>query len=208
VGIQVVVSDTQKKEKRTQIIKAAAQVFAQKGYAGTVIAEIAACAGIGKGTVYEYFDSKEDLFFAVFEWYMEESGSAAMVSISALGGPASARLTTLSDSLMKTWSKEMKEAYSLVMEFWSASASSQMRQRFKDAFSQAYADFRGIVSSLIRDGIERGEFRPDIDPEPIAAALVGTWDALLLQAWFDPVFDPVDAAKHFMDVVISGLTRR
>ena len=203
----MVVRNTRKAEKKTRIIEAASQVFAQKGYAGTVIAEIAASAGIGKGTVYEYFDSKEDLFFAVFEWYMEKSGSAAMVSISALGGPASARLMALSDSLMKTWSKEMKEAYSLVMEFWSASASSQMRQRFKDAFSQAYSDFRGIVSSLIQDGIDRGEFQTGIDAEPIAAALVGTWDALLLQAWFDHAFDPVDAAKHFMEIVISGLTR-
>jgi len=202
----VVVSKNQKEEKRKQIVKAAAQVFAQKGYAGTVMAEIAVSAGIGKGTVYEYFDSKEDLFFAVFEWYMEESGSAVRVSISALGGPASSRLTALSDSLMKTWSG-MLEAYSLVMEFWAASASSQMRQRFKDAFNQAYMDFRGIVSSLIRDGIERGEFRPDIDPEPIAAALVGTWDALLLQAWFDDRFDPVNASKHFMDVAIRGLSR-
>ena len=74
-----------REERKKQIILAAAQIFAQKGYTGTVMDEIARCAGIGKGTIYEYFDSKEDLFFAVFEWYMKESGSAATVSISALG---------------------------------------------------------------------------------------------------------------------------
>jgi hypothetical protein len=91
------------------------------------------------------------------------------------------------------------------MEFWSASASSQMRERFKQAFRQAYSDFRGIVSALIQDGIERGEFRPDLDVKSVAAALVGTWDALLLQAWFDDSFDPLTTAREFMSVLIRGL---
>jgi len=122
-----------KKERENQIIEAAAQVFAKKGFSGTVMAEIATCAGIGKGTIYEYFKSKEELFFAVFEWYMKESGAAATVSIAALGGSASSRLMALSDSLMHTWVKLM-DVYSLVVEFWAASASSssQMRERFKE----------------------------------------------------------------------------
>jgi hypothetical protein len=40
----------------------------------------------------------------------------------------------------------------------------------------------------------------------VAAALVGTWDALLLQAWFDDDFNPLTAARGFMTVVINGLT--
>lgn len=193
-----------KAERKNQIIHAAAQVFAKKGFTGTVMDEIARCAGIGKGTIYEYFDCKEDLFFAVFEWYMKESGAAAVVGISALGGTASSRLMALSDSLMKTWAN-MMDVYSLVMEFWAASASSRMRERFKASFRQGYDDFRCIVSSLIQNGIDLGEFRSDIKPESIAAALVGTWDALLLQAWFDDDFDPVTTAENFMGVVINGL---
>ena len=195
-----------KKKRENQIIAAAAQVFAQKGFSGTVMAEIAACAGIGKGTIYEYFNSKEDLFFAVFEWYMKQSGAAATVGISVLGGSAASRLMALSDSLIRTW-VTMMDVYSLVMEFWAASASSQMRKRFKAAFRHGYEDFRNIVSSLIQNGVELGEFRSDIDSDATAAALVGTWDALLLQAWFDDNFDPVTTAENFMTVVINGLVR-
>ena len=197
-----------KKERGNQIIEAAAQVFAKKGFSGTVMAEIATCAGIGKGTIYEYFISKEELFFAVFEWYMKESGVAATVSISALSGSASSRLMALSESLMTSW-LEMMDVYSLVMEFWAASASSssQMRERFKEAFRRAYQEFRGIVASLIRDGIERGEFQSDVNPESIAAALVGAWDALFLQAWFEENFDPLTTARNFLEVVIKGLSK-
>jgi len=192
-------------EKKDRIIEAAARVFAQKGYAGAAVADIAVKAEIGKGTIYEYFDSKEDLFFAVFEWFMQKSGAAASVSISVLGGSAAVRLEALSDSIMGMWN-EIKDAFTLTMEFWAASSSSQMQQRFKEAFRRLYEEFRGIVASLIRDGIQRGEFRPDVNPESIAAALVGTWDALFLQAWFEKNFDPFTTARNFLEVVLKGLS--
>lgn len=194
----------QKAKRRDQIVEAAAQVFAQKGYSGAVVADIAIQANIGKGTVYEYFNSKEDLFFAVFEWFQKKTENAAAVGISALGGGAADRLKVLNDSLMGQWD-EIKDAFVLVMEFWAASSSTQMRQRFKGAFKQLYDDYRHIVSALIREGINSGEFRPDVKPEPVAAALVGTWDALFLQAWFDDSFDPAATANDFLDTVLRGL---
>ena len=59
----------QKQEKKERIIRAAAEIFAQKGFAQTAMADIAAGAGLGKGTLYEYFEGKEELFLAVFKWF-------------------------------------------------------------------------------------------------------------------------------------------
>ena len=193
------------KDKKERIIEAAALVFAQKGYAGAAVADIAVKAEIGKGTIYAYFDSKEDLFFAVFEWFMQQTGAAAKVSISHLGGSASQRLVALSDSIMGMWD-EIEDAFILTIEFWAASSSSQMRERFKYAFRRLYEEFRAIVVSLIREGIERGEFRTDVNAESVAAALVGTWDALFLQAWFGKDFDPCITARNFLKVVVRGLS--
>ena len=194
------------KDKKNQIIEAAAHVFAQKGYAGSSVADIAVKAEIGKGTIYAYFASKEDLFFAVFEWFVMRSGASAKVSVSHLGGSAAQRLEALSDSIMGMWD-EIKDAFNLTIEFWAASSTSQMRDRFKEAFRQLYAEFRVLVVAIIRDGIGRGEFRSDIDPESVAAALVGTWDALFLQAWFEDNFNPVKTARDFLEVVIRGLAK-
>ena len=190
--------------KKDRIIEAAAQVFARSGYSNASVASIARQANIGKGTVYEYFQSKEDLFFAVFEWFQKKTEKAAVVRISNLGGGAADRLQALNDSLMGVWD-EIKEVFALVMEFWAASSSTGMRQRLKGAFKQLYDDYRRIVSALIKDGIKSGEFRSDVKPEPVAAALVGTWDALFLQAWFDESFDPAATAKDFMDTLLHGL---
>jgi AcrR family transcriptional regulator len=195
------------KDKKDKIIVAAGHVFAQKGYAGSSVADIALKAEIGKGTIYAYFDSKEDLFFAVFEWFILQTGTAAKVSVAYLGGSATERLEVLSDSIMNTWD-EVKDVFNLTVEFWAASSSSLMRDRFKEAFRRLYENFRGLVVLLIRDGIDRGEFRADVDPASIAAALVGTWDALFLQAWFDKTFEPLMTANNFLKVVIRGLSNQ
>ena len=191
-------------KKKEQIIEAAARVFSRSGYSNAVVADIALQANIGKGTVYEYFNSKEDLFFAVFEWFQKKTEKAAVVGISALGGGAADRLKALNASLMGQWT-EIKGVFVLVMEFWAASCSTQMRQRFKGAFKQLYDDYRQFVASLIQDGINSGEFRSDVRPEPVAAALVGTWDALFLQAWFEDGFDPAATANDFLDALLRGL---
>ena len=190
--------------RKNQIIEAASTIFAQKGFARTTIAEVANQAGIGKGTVYEYFKSKEDLYFAVFEWFMAQTGAAVMVSIATLKGTAAEKLKAVSASLMDSWD-ELQDVFALFMEFWSASASPQNQPRFKKVFKNGYGEFRAIVAALINEGIERQEFRADIQVAAVAAALVGTWDALLLQAWFDADFDHKTAAAEFMEVLIKGL---
>ena len=200
-------ADSPRTDKNKRIIDAAVMVFAQKGYASATIADIAASAEIGKGTIYEYFDSKEDLFFAVFEWFKIKTRDAAKVNIAVLGGSAAKRLEALSDSFMGMW-HEIKDVFTLTMEFWAASSSAQMQDRFKANFRNTYQEFRDVVASLIQDGIERGEFRSDINPDSVAAAVVGAWDALFLQAWFEDDFDPVTIAREFLTIIIEGLSRR
>ena len=190
--------------KRESIIQAAARVFARKGFFSASVAEIATEAGVGKGTIYGYFSSKDDLFFAVFEWIAETSWTQARIGVSALGATAADKLRALSRSLLDQWA-DMSEFFGLIMEFWSASASSQHRERFMDMFRQIYSNFRGIVSGLIREGMDRGEFRKDVDSDAVAAALVGTWDALILQAWFDDTFDLEITTDRFLSVVLRGL---
>ena len=76
---------TDRGDKRVRLVKAASAVFAEKGYASTRVADIAERATVGKGTVYEYFSSKEELLFAVFE-SINADISARMNEALAAGG--------------------------------------------------------------------------------------------------------------------------
>jgi AcrR family transcriptional regulator len=190
--------------RKQDIIRAASRVFAQKGYASTRMIEVAEAAGVGKGTIYEYFRSKEALFFAVFESMMAASAATLAQAGESVNGSFSLCMKTLSDSIIQSWLDQL-DMYSLVMEFWSATASSPSRESFKAAFQAGYQDLRTIVSDLIRTAQQTGEVAMDIDADKVAAALIGTWDALLLQAWLDPGFDTLGTSRAFLDVVLRGL---
>lgn len=193
--------------KKKHIITTAITLFARNGYAGTRIAEVAQAAGIGKGTVYEYFRSKEDLFFATFQHLMSDTARQIDAIAKSITGSASMRLTALADAVINTWLPNLT-LYGLVLEFWSATTALPDRQRFKAAFQAEYSEFRRGVAALIEDGIASGEFKPNVNSEQIASALIGSWDALLLQAWLDPYFDPLGASQSHISVVVAGLKHR
>jgi len=58
--------------KRQEILKAAAIVFAKRGFQKTLMEDIAGQAGIGKGTIYRYFKSKDDLYFSILDQSVED----------------------------------------------------------------------------------------------------------------------------------------
>jgi AcrR family transcriptional regulator len=191
-------------DKKENIIRAAILTFAQKGYAATRIIDVARAAGIGKGTIYEYFKSKEDLFFAVFQQVMQDSEAPMAAAVGSQSGSVSQRLKVLAEGLISTWLAKL-ELYSLVMEFWSATTASTSRDRFKAAFQDGYQAFRLSIAALIEEGVARDEFIPACKPVEVASGLIGMWDALLLQAWVDDTFDALGSALSCLDIMLQGL---
>jgi AcrR family transcriptional regulator len=192
--------------KRDHIITAGITTFAQKGYTGTRIADVAEAAGIGKGTIYEYFRSKEALFYATFEHLMSGTVDQMNDIAQKTTGSPSNRLRTMADTVIRTWLANL-DLYGLVLEFWSATTALPGRRRFKAAFQSGYSQCRQVVAALIQEGVDHGEFRSEVNPRMIASALIGSWDALLLQAWLDPEFDPVHASQNHMQVIVAGLRK-
>jgi AcrR family transcriptional regulator len=193
--------------RKDDIIQAAARVFAQKGYASTRIIDVAEAASVGKGTIYEYFRSKEALFFAVFEAMMAESTGMLIQMAEAAGGSFSTRMRALNDAIIQSWLDQLN-MYGLVMEFWSATASSPDREQFKAEFQEGYRQLKAVVGDILRNARDAGEVAADVDAAKVAAGLIGTWDALLLQAWLDPEFDALATARAFLDVVLRGLASK
>ncbi len=195
-----------KKEKALLLIHHATLVFAENGYAATTIDAVAVRAGVAKGTIYQYFRSKQELFFAVFDNYMEQYFSALRDQVP---GPQVSAEQQIRDTSRKAFelANEIDELFPLIFEFWAASASSEMRDRFKGLFRMLYGIFRKLFGEMIRRGIDEGDFDPDLDVESITAVLVGSIDGLFLQAWFNKELSPLRAGDAFMDVFIRGLKK-
>jgi AcrR family transcriptional regulator len=76
-------------EPRQRLVDAAFRLFSEpKGYAAVTVSEIAAAAGVAKGTVYRYFPSKEALFTAVVESLCRDTADRFALAVAELGGPA------------------------------------------------------------------------------------------------------------------------
>ena len=72
--------------KRTRLLAAARRLFAKRGFAATTTAEIAAQAGVATGTLFLYFESKEDLLVAIFREAMDEAAALAFASLPRRAG--------------------------------------------------------------------------------------------------------------------------
>jgi len=190
--------------KTGTILRAAAGVFAEQGYQSATMDAIADSAGIGKGTVYEYFRNKQELFFAVFDDYIASMESLARQAMEIPSTTAAAQIRQAIHSVLAI-SAEQRDLFPLVFEFWSASASPERQDRIATMFRDTYAKFRGLISGQIHKGQQQGEFDRTADPSRVAAVLVGALDGLFLQAWFDPTLDPVPMGDEFVAVVLRGL---
>ena len=176
--------------KRQILVEAAAQVFSRQGFANTRVSDISQHAGVGKGTVYEYFSSKEELFFAVFEWLNEEIRSRIDASVD----DESTAREVLSTIFLTSAEiiTEHREIFSMNLEFWSACRS-------------LYREYRTLTADVIRRGQLNREFRPDIDADQLATVIVSALDGLGVQCWFDESVDAVQASEAFAGALCEGL---
>ncbi len=193
-------------ERAQQIVAGALEVFARRGFAAATIDEIAREANLGKGTVYEYFDSKEDLFFAGLRAVVGRQLADARQRAGEPYPSAAARLRALFLQTVEM-NADARRMFPLMFEFWaaSASASPELRGRVARVFRDLYADFSLVIADTIRDGMAAGEFDATVDPGAVTAVLIGSIDGLRLQAWFDITLNPARVAERFIEVMLRGL---
>ncbi|HEV56075.1 MAG TPA: TetR/AcrR family transcriptional regulator [Phycisphaerales bacterium] len=121
-------------ERRQDILNAAQAVFDMKGYTESTVEEIAGKANISKGSVYNYFGSKEELFAAVFAEALAADHSV-VDGLIGTNAPASQKLQGLLDHVF-----ERLEAHTLsgrlIMELWAVAAK---KAELADAMAQIHA---------------------------------------------------------------------
>ena len=191
--------------KRQLLVEAAAEVFSTHGFTATRVSDIATAAGVGKGTVYEYFTSKEELFFAVFEWIDVQIRQQVELTIAQPACACDQLRAALAVSAGIV--SAHRELFSMNMDFWAASRGSAFESRFTDACRTLYARYRQLVADVIRRGQAEGDLRGDIDAAGVAALIVSALDGLAVQCWFDDAMDPVAAVDSFATALLGGLCR-
>lgn len=198
-----------KKEKREQINRAAIRLFARKGFARTTISDIAEAAGTGKGTIYEYFETKDEIIQDSFKFFIKEMEfDFEHILLSPL--PAIEKIRKVFDAFAQTLeSPENRQLMELMFEFWAESIKDVEAKNilFKEmnTFYQAY---RKLCEDLIRDGIREGSFRKDLDPPTMATIILGMNDGIMVQWLLDKTIDFSRTMKEMVRMVLEGISKK
>jgi AcrR family transcriptional regulator len=191
--------EQQREERRKQILKAALTVFSQKGFHATNVSDVAAQAGVSQGTIYWYFDRKEDLFTAALLSIFEDFGQETMAALD--------ECETASDKL-RALGKSMEEfaqgAAGLLMLFIGYWASTPSREEAGQFWVDLLIEYNDALVGIIDDGVRRGEFKP-VDSEALVWALMAAYDGLAAYVMLIPDIDLGRVNQAFVEALLSGL---
>jgi len=186
-------------ERRAQIIKAALACFSRKGYTNTTMDDIVAESGLSKGSLYWYFDSKDDLFAQAVMSFFDDFGQETLAEIE--------KHETASEKIragarkMVAFSKEAEGLFGLFIEFWS---QSKRREEVSAFWPDLLIQYQKLMAAIIEEGIRKGEFRP-VDAEQLVWAILAAYDGLAVYDMLIPEIDLERISDVFVESLLSGL---
>jgi TetR/AcrR family fatty acid metabolism transcriptional regulator len=188
-------------DKRTLILDAAIRVFAEHGYHGARVGDIAEDAGVAHGLLYHYFSSKDEVLRTIFvENWGELIGRFRAVEDS--DEPAPEKLEGIAKILLRTWRNDPALVTVMVREV----ARSQQLQAQVEDVREAFA----IVERVIEEGQAQGTFRADVDAQLASWIFYGGLEEVLT-GWVlgqlpDSEDDVARAERTAIELALRGLT--
>lgn len=164
-------------DRRPDIIHAARNLFASRGYDKTTMADIAEAIGVAEGTVYIYFASKQELVTAVaVDWFRAIAVSTER-EVRAIHDPAD-RLRFLIQRHLDVIAGNPELYLTLVREVRSAAGYAQSRGR------EVNRNYTGLLKSTLAEAIEAGAINSDLTPGTLRDLVYGgiehvAWAAIL-----------------------------
>ncbi len=161
--------DRERQAKRQDILKAARVVFAEKGLHAATLDEIAEKAEFAKGTLYTYFENKDDLFVSMLEQEILNFHQT-LKSVLSQDLPPAETLSRLVKAMLETFDQNM-DLMRLLSQERSALIMCKGGDQMETRFLPHVHSLTSMVASLVRRGIEQGAFRR-VDPERTASAVL------------------------------------
>ncbi|CDG81115.1 TetR/AcrR family transcriptional regulator [Janthinobacterium agaricidamnosum] len=195
-----------RKDARPQeLLAAALDLFVERGFASTRLEDVAKRAGVSKGTLYLYFENKEELFKAVVRANIVHVIGEAENSFAASDSNSADLLACI---LMQWWQQVGATKLAGLTKLMMAEAGNfpELTQFYNE---EVIARGNALIASMLERGIARGEFRP-VDPQLTTAILIAP--VIMLTMWANS-FLPCDMAdidadaymRAFIDMSLRGL---
>jgi len=192
-----------KHQKRKEILAASMQVFAQKGFHRTRMEEVAAAAHIGKGTIYEYFRSKTDLFLSLHDHMLAELKEFYSQELQGIEDPPEV-LVRFIKAAFETF-REWEPFFIVFCDFWAEGGRGEHQTLLQSQLRDAYRQSRTDLALVIEAGIAQRVFRCE-DPLLAAEFILACLDGLVLHWLCDrQVFDLDHMCETLTRTILGSL---
>ncbi len=184
-------------KKKAEILQAASDVFARKAFHEVRTDEIAEKAGVGKGTLYRYFPTKDDLFYASVLAGFDEL-DRVLESLRTRDVPPSETMALLAHEVLRI--------------FWSRPSFNMVLHRDVRRFRVREREMnrrREVLVRFVRETVARGEARGDfrpVDPRIAAEMFLGMVRGAILHRNVSDT--PADLVKTLTGTFVNGISRR
>lgn len=157
------------KEKRELILQSVLELFMEEGINGLKVSRIAAHAEIGKGTVYEYFKSKEELFLGAVEYGIAQLGETVTTKLKK-SITFQESFYSLVDCIAEITAKG--PFLSIMSDSANMPFSKEATVRLKSIMQNAMESFMEIMSEIISKGVDEGLLTPPADNNYLKAMVI------------------------------------
>jgi AcrR family transcriptional regulator len=183
--------------RRETIVDTSARLIARQGYHATGITELCDANGLGKGALYYYIGSKEELLAAIHDRVMDEVMRGAD-RVAETGGSPSVQLAMLGDELLDVIHRYPDHVWVFLHEF------PALTGKRAATFRRRRRVYERRVEGVLEAGISSGDFR-DLDPWLTARAWLGMHNYTYL--WLRPGqrLSARDVAKPFAEIFTRGV---
>jgi TetR/AcrR family transcriptional regulator, fatty acid metabolism regulator protein len=185
--------------KRERILRAAVDVFAEHGYFNAKVAQIAKAAGVADGTIYLYFDGKEDVLMTIFREHTRNYLRTLEQDMANINR-AEDRLRVAVRHHLQTLGRDRALAVVSQVEL-------RHSLKFLSLFSQQEVrDYLNVIRKIVEHGQEEGAFRRNVHPQLAAKAIFGVLDEMVT-SWMlsEKDYDLAAQSEQVADLILTGL---
>jgi len=181
--------------RRRELSRQAARLFAEKGYHGTSIGDLAQALGVQKGSLYAHIEGKEDLLYET----MREGAEAFHAGLDAIPEqlPVTERIRLALRAHLRVVAEQLDVATVFVQEW------KYLEGKRREEIVAERRRYEERIRELFREGREQGELRADLDET--AAVLLFLSAANWAYTWLRPGADTDALADRFYAVLVDGL---
>jgi AcrR family transcriptional regulator len=181
--------------RRNELTRQAARLFAEKGYHGTSIGDLADAMGVQKGSLYAHIASKQDLLYET----MAEGARAFHAGLDAIDDrlPAPEKIRLALRSHLRVVAEQLDVATVFVQEW------RYLEGQRRDEIVAERRRYEDRIRAFFGEGRELGDLRTDLDDATAALLLLSA--ANWAYTWLQPGRDTDELADRFYDLLVNGM---